>query len=104
MNDVTGAIDGSFDALHVNVFTNNLRPSAPYPVLVWIHGGAYRSGSSSTAFYGPDYLVEEDVVVVTLNYRLAAFGFLTLDDPSLLVPGNAGLKDQRLALHWVQVS
>lgn len=41
-------------------------------------------------------------MVVSINYRLAAFGFLSLDDPSLQVPGNAGMKDQRLALRWVQ--
>lgn len=99
---MTGQIEGSFDSLHVNVFTKNLTTNALQPVMVWIHGGAFRSGSSSTAFYAPDYLIAKDVVVVTLNYRLGAFGFLTLDAENLNVPGNAGLKDQRLALRWVQ--
>lgn len=59
-------------------------------------------GSSRTDIYGPDYFLQKDVILVTLNYRLGAFGFLALDDESLKVPGNAGLKDQSLALKWVQ--
>jgi cholinesterase len=47
-------------------------------------------------------LVEKNVTIVTLNYRLGVYGFLSLNDSSLNVPGNAGLKDQRLALKWVQ--
>lgn len=53
-------------------------------------------------FYGPDYLVEKDVILVTINYRLNIFGFLSLKDPKLEVPGNAGLKDQTMALNWVK--
>lgn len=52
--------------------------------------------------YGPDYLLQKDVVIVSINYRMNAFGFLSLDDPTLGVPGNAGLKDQTFALKWVQ--
>lgn len=47
-------------------------------------------------------MIEEEVVLVTFNYRLQAFGFLSLDDPTLGIPGNAGLKDQVLALKWVK--
>lgn len=47
----------------------------------------YRSGSAGTDVYGPDYLVEQNVVLVTFNYRLHAFGFLSLDDPQLGIPG-----------------
>lgn len=46
--------------------------------------------------------MEKDVVLVTFNYRLGAFGFLSLDDVSLGVPGNAGLKDQLFALKWIK--
>jgi hypothetical protein len=42
--------------------------------MVWFHGGGFVGGSGSYEFYGPDYLVAEDVVVVTLNYRLGPFG------------------------------
>lgn len=47
-------------------------------------------------------MLQKDVVVVTFNYRLGPFGFLSLSDPSLGVPGNAGLKDQNFALKWIQ--
>jgi cholinesterase len=47
-------------------------------------------------------LLQKDVVVVTFNYRLGAMGFLSLRDQKLNVPGNAGLKDQNMALNWVQ--
>lgn len=46
--------------------------------------------------------MERDVILVTFNYRLYAFGFLSLDDPSLNIPGNAGLKDQVMALKWIK--
>lgn len=72
------------------------------PVIFFIHGGAFIEGSSTSDVFGPDYLLMEDVILVTTNYRLGIFGFLTCDDPSLELFGNAGLKDQRLALQWVQ--
>lgn len=50
------------------------------------------TGSSSTTIYGPDFLLMSDVIVVTLNYRVGALGFLCLKDKELNVPGNAGLK------------
>lgn len=52
--------------------------------------------------YGPDFLLQKDVLLVTFNYRIGAFGFLSLADPSVEVPGNAGLKDQSMALRWVK--
>ena len=42
--------------------------------MVWIYGGAYKSGYADSFFYGPDFIIEEDVVLVTFNYRLGAFG------------------------------
>ncbi|XP_078043271.1 LOW QUALITY PROTEIN: acetylcholinesterase-like [Augochlora pura] len=68
--------------------------------MVWIYGGAYSAGYSNTSLYGPDFFLEEDVVFVSFNYRLGALGFLSLGHPDAL--GNAGLKDQRLVLQWVQ--
>jgi cholinesterase len=58
--------------------------------------------SSPNAYFGPSFLLQKDVVFVSFNYRVGALGFLSLDDPSLDVPGNAGLKDQRLALKWIK--
>lgn len=67
------------------------------PVLIFIHMGAYFYGSGN--IYGPDFFIDKDIIVVTFNYRLGPFGFLTLDTPEY--SGNMGLKDQALALKWV---
>lgn len=67
--------------------------------MFWIHGGSYMSGSGNSSFYGPDFLVKQGVVVVTINYRLEALGFLCMDTED--IPGNAGMKDQVAALRWV---
>lgn len=72
------------------------------PVLVFFHGGAFLLGSSAIYLYGPSLLLMEDIVLVTINYRLGVLGYLKLNDTSLDVPGNAGLKDQVLALKWIQ--
>jgi cholinesterase len=72
------------------------------PVMVFIHGGGFQMGSSRSDIYGPDFLLQKDVVLVTFNYRIGPFGFLSLKDSSLNIPGNAGLKDQCFALKWVQ--
>lgn len=52
--------------------------------------------------YGPDLIVEKDVVMVSINYRLGIFGFLSFNDPKVGVPGNAGQKDQTMALKWIK--
>lgn len=67
--------------------------------MFFIHGGGYRFGSGSASLHGGDYLVEKDVVVVTINYRVGPLGFLSLNTPE--VPGNAGMKDMVQALRWV---
>lgn len=59
-------------------------------------------GSNTVDILGPDYLLMADIVLVTINYRLGALGFLSLKDESLGVPGNAGMKDQVMALKFVQ--
>ncbi|KPJ20839.1 Acetylcholinesterase [Papilio machaon] len=94
------AKQGSEDCLYVNVFSPNLKPTKPLPVMVFIHGGGFTGGSGSDEFYGPNYLIRHDVIIVTLNYRLEILGFLCLDTED--VPGNAGMKDQVAALRWVQ--
>nr|AMB19663.1 antennal esterase CXE6 [Cydia pomonella] len=93
-------IPGSEDCLYLNVYSPDLTPDKPLPVMVFIHGGGYRSGSGNDSHYGPDFLVKHSVVLVTINYRLEAFGFLCLDTKD--VPGNAGMKDQVAALKWVK--
>nr|CAD7397374.1 unnamed protein product [Timema poppensis] len=97
---------GSEDCLFLNVFTTQIPPSSDesklLPVMVWIHGGAFQSGSGSASFYGPDYLLGGGVTVVTFNYRLGVLGFLSVNDSD--VAGNAGLKDQVAALRWVNAN
>ena len=66
--------EGSDDSMHINVFTKDLKPATPYAVMVFIYGGAFKTGSSSTENYGPDFLLKHDVILVTFNYRLGAFG------------------------------
>ncbi|KAL8212963.1 UNVERIFIED_CONTAM: hypothetical protein K2H54_059846 [Gekko kuhli] len=90
----------SEDCLFLNIWVPHPRPPTPVPVLVWIHGGGYITGTSSLEMYnGASLAAEEDLIVVSLNYRLGALGFLSLP-PS--APGNAGLWDQQLALKWVK--
>ncbi|WP_330256811.1 carboxylesterase family protein [Nocardia sp. NBC_00565] len=96
----------SEDCLYLNVSTPRTPPAdaRPLPVLVWIHGGSLTTGSGD--IYGPGPLIAQgdgDIVVVTLNYRLGALGFLAasaLDDGS--GPGNYGYLDQQAALRWVR--
>lgn len=87
------------DCLFINVYTPDLTLSKNLSVMVFIHGGGYQEGSGSEAFYGPDFLMNEDVILVTFNYRLGPFGFLSLDYPN--VPKNVALKDQQFALKWI---
>ncbi|CAB3246702.1 unnamed protein product [Arctia plantaginis] len=95
-------IPGSEDCLYLNVYTPDLKPVSPLAVMVFIHGGGYKSGAGDLDHYGPDFLVSHGVVLVTINYRLEALGFLCLDTKE--VPGNAGLKDQVAALKWVKAN
>ncbi|XP_061709463.1 carboxylesterase 4A-like [Cydia pomonella] len=89
---------GSEDCLFLNVFTKPRHGRTP--VMVFIHGGTYLTGSGNDDLYGPKFIVQQDVVLVTLNYRLDVLGFLSVDTPD--VPGNAGMKDQVAALKWIK--
>jgi para-nitrobenzyl esterase len=94
----------SEDCLYLNVWTPAC-DSAKRPVMVWIHGGAFVIGAGSQGIYNGKHLARRDVVVVTINYRLGAFGFLNLADASegrLPGTGAEGLGDQILALDWVK--
>ena len=87
----------SEDCLFLNIYAPVIR-SKPTPVMVWIHGGGFSTGSSN--FYITDTLSAfGEVVVVTINYRLTLFGFLSTGDEN--APGNVGLMDQHLAIKWV---
>ncbi|KAF5276535.1 hypothetical protein FQR65_LT03965 [Abscondita terminalis] len=97
-------IIGDEDCLYLNVYTPQLATDSLKAVMFWIHGGGYLIGSGSSEFFSPDFLIQEDVVIVTINYRLGLLGFLSMNDPTLEVPGNAGLKDQVMALKWVKLN
>ena len=68
--------------------------------MVWIHGGGFFAGSASPAFYGPEHLLDHDIILVSINYRVGPLSFLTLENDEL--PGNLALRDQILALEWIQ--
>ena len=68
------------------------------PVIVWIHGGSFSRGGA--AEYDPDFLLDDDVVLVTIQYRLGMFGFLSTETGE--APGNYGMLDQVAALRWVK--
>lgn len=94
-------IIGEEDCLYLNVYTQEVDPleDKRRAVMVWIPGDNWFSGSGDVDFQGPDFLVEEDIVVVTMNYRLGMFGFFAMETAEF--SGNQGLKDQQLALEWV---
>ncbi|XP_069821972.1 para-nitrobenzyl esterase-like isoform X2 [Dendropsophus ebraccatus] len=104
----TGEVMGSEDCLYVNVWTPSLDHEANLPVMFWIHGGYLLINSGSEPGYGPneDLASNSQIVHVSFNYRLSAFGFMAL---SLLregsptnTSGNYGFMDQIAALKWVQ--
>jgi para-nitrobenzyl esterase len=105
---VFGTASVTEDCLYLNVFTPNVSDEAitprTYPVMVWIHGGALTVGESDD--YMPTELIQHGVIVVTINYRLGALGFLahpalTAESPDH-ISGNYGIMDQQFALKWVQ--
>jgi para-nitrobenzyl esterase len=98
-----GLASTSEDCLYLNVFTPASNKAHNLPVMVWVHGGSLLTGESND--YDPAELVRHGVVVVTINYRLGALGFLA--DAALASrpggpSGNYGLMDQQAALRWVQ--
>ena len=86
--------------LTLNVFTLGV-DGDPRPVLLWIHGGAFVGGSGRNVWYNGSSFAARGMVVVTINYRLGALGFLHLGD-ELPGSGNCGLLDQVAALEWVR--
>jgi para-nitrobenzyl esterase len=98
-----GVASTSEDCLYLNVFAPPGASSRDLPVMVWIHGGSLLVGESND--YNPVALVKRGVIVVTINYRIGALGFLA--DAALAnhpggASGNYGLMDQQAALRWVQ--
>ena len=101
-----GAPQGE-DFLTLNVWApSGTEPGAGKPVMVWVHGGAYLLGAASQPLYrGRRLAADGDVIVVTINYRLGALGFLelaALGAESERFATNVGLRDVLAALHWVR--
>ncbi|XP_075216879.1 esterase E4-like [Lycorma delicatula] len=86
------------DCLFLNVYTDSIDGNKP--VIVFFHPGTFYSMTAASSLLGPDYLLDHDVVLVTVNYRLDALGYLTTGDKH--AGGNNGFKDQVEALRWIQ--
>lgn len=91
----------SEDCLYLNVYAPERRTNRPLPVMFWIHGGGFSSGAGDV-YDGSQIAKAENVVVVTINYRLGVFGFLDVPGLSRQGAGNYGLLDQEAALRWTQ--
>jgi carboxylesterase type B len=101
MYNTTDPIIGDEDCLFLNIYTPKLPTDGSNPnldVLLNIHSGAFMYGWGHE--FGPEILMDRDIIWITINYRLGAFGFLDTEDE--VVPGNMGLKDQSMALRWVK--
>ncbi|OXA51774.1 esterase E4 [Folsomia candida] len=101
LDSFMGVIQGEEDCLTINVFSPVVEARAiskPLPVIVYFHGGFFHNGGAD--FWKANYFMDEDVIFVTLNFRLAALGFLNTGDSA--IRGNMGLKDQTMGLRWVQ--
>ena len=105
-------IGGSEDCLTLNVWTQHTTPDQPMPVIVFLHGGHYQQGSSAETWAGLDlydgtyFAAHQPVVIVTINYRLGALGYLASAALAAADPdhraGNYGVLDAIAALRWVQ--
>nr|ATS94112.1 juvenile hormone esterase [Dendroctonus rhizophagus]UUB32783.1 carboxylesterase COEF1 [Dendroctonus rhizophagus] len=99
------AIEGSEDCLYLNIYVPVMDISKcerirTQTVMAAIHWGGFMAGGSDAGYLGPNYFMNKGVILVTFNYRLGIFGFLsTLDNAA---PGNVGLKDQVMALKWIK--
>ena len=102
----SGVVVGSEDCLVLNVWAPAPPPSAPLPVVFWIHGGGNVQGAGSLVVYDGQAFARNGVVVVMANYRLSSLGFLALPaldaESAHGVSGNLGLLDQITALRWVR--
>ena len=96
----------SEDCLYLNIWTNNTNKNTKKGVLVWIHGGAFMGGGSAVPIHDGEALAQKGILLVSINYRVNAFGFLAHSELSAESPtktsGNFGLLDQIAALRWVK--
>lgn len=90
----------SEDCLYLTVWAphNPSKDPKGYPVMFWIHGGAFEQGLGDCALYNGTNFANKDVVTVVINYRLGAMGFMASES----MQGNYGFLDQRMALQWTK--
>jgi para-nitrobenzyl esterase len=98
----------SEDCLYLNLWTAASSASEKRPVMVWLHGGGFVEGSGSLPSFNGESLATKGVVIVTINYRLGVFGFLSHPELAKESPfhasGNYGMLDQLQALRWVKAN
>jgi para-nitrobenzyl esterase len=105
---ITPAKPLSEDCLYLNIWSPAKSEGKKLPVFVWIHGGAFNSGSGACPIYDGEAMAKEGIVYVSINYRLGIFGFLS--HPELTAEskhhasGNYGLLDQVAALRWIKAN
>ena len=101
-----GSGNVSEDCLYLNIWTPAQSAAERIPVLVWIYGGGFAGGSTSTPVRNGEHLARKGVVLVSINYRVGTLGFLAHPELSAESPrkasGNYGLLDQIAGLKWVQ--
>lgn len=97
---VSSIVFGEPNCLKLNIYAPVDVPKKLLPVMVFIHGGCFFGGTGSPFLYGGDFIAEQGVIYVGINYRLNVEGFLCLGIKE--APGNAGLKDQIAALRWIR--
>ncbi|KAK0167316.1 hypothetical protein PV327_004731, partial [Microctonus hyperodae] len=93
---------GDEDCLNLNIFVPQISDKRKLPVLVYVHGGSFVTGSNNSTLLAPNYLLDQEIILVTVNYRLGIFGFLSSGNEAS--PGNYGLKDVIEALVWIQAN
>ena len=106
--DENRTVIGSEDCLYLNVYTPDIKPKILKPVMIWIHGGSshlhqvsFSTGEASEASYNPELFLDEDIVFVSVQYRIGLLGFLSMPG-STRINSNIGLLDQREAMRWVK--
>lgn len=101
---VDSGIEINEDCLYLNVWTPACSKDEKLPVLVWFYGGAFQWGYSSEMEFDGEGLARNGIIVVSVNYRLNCFGFLShpeITEEAMDAPGNFGLLDQKAGLWWV---
>jgi len=98
---------GQEDCLYLDIYTNVYpghetisKKKSQQPIVVMLHAGSYLAGSGASDLFTPDYLIENDVMMVNINHRLGAMGFLSTEDADL--SGNFGIRDVIAALEWIR--